>query len=167
MGNCLFVILPLSVVCLSVEYTGQREHGVCRIITLLPVLCMFWFTFLLCQRLWLFVTTLLIFCCLICHQAVQLVEFLKLAASSTCTSALQVSLLIWFASSDFSFLGSFLFTSGHCSRMEYWMLLHFHPFFSALQFFIFCIVHVQPFFCSFDVETSFCLCGKWCSWARS
>ena len=37
------------------------------------------------QRLWLFVTTLLISCCLICYRAGQLVEFLKPATSLTHT----------------------------------------------------------------------------------
>ena len=84
-------------VCL-LEYTGQREHGVCRVTTLLPALCMFWFTFVLFQRLWLFVTTPLISCCLICLQAGQLVEFLKLAASSTRTQR---------SSEFFAYLGFF------------------------------------------------------------
>ena len=107
-------------------------------------------------------TTLLISCCLICHRERQLVEFLKLAASSAHTQRSTGFFAYLVCFSDFSFLDSFLCTSGHWSRMEYWMLSHFHFFFRSLQFFIFCVVHVQPFFFSFDVETSFCLCSKGC-----
>ena len=166
-GICQFVVILLSVFCLSVEvyrsmgtWSLPHHHPASNALHVLVYNC-------IVSKAWLFVTTLLISCCLICHQAGQLVKILKLVASSTRTQRHQVSLLIWFASSDFSFLDSFLFTSVHCSPMEYWMLPPFHPFFSVLQFCIFCIVQVQPFFFSFDVETSLCHCGKWCSWARS
>ena len=156
----------LYFVCL-LEYTGQQEHGVCCISTLLPALCVFLFTFVLFQRLWLFVTTLRISCCLICHRAGQLVEFLKLATSTRTQRSLQVSLLIWFASSDFSFLDSLFLPLVIAVLWNIGCCRTFTPSSALFNFFIFCIVHVQPFFFSCDVETSFCLCGKCCSWARS
>ena len=151
---CPYFVCPL-------EFTGQRERGVRRIITLLPALSMFWLTFVLFQRLWLFVTTLHIFCCLICHQAGQLVEFLKLAASSTRTQRSSgLLLLISLSWILFFYLWSLqshgilkvAALSPHLQRSSIFHFLH---------------GSCSTSFCSFDVETSFCFCGKWCSWARS
>ena len=157
-GNCQFVVVVLSVFCLSVgvyRSTGTwslpHHHPTSSALHVLVYICIVSTALTVCYDSTYFLLPYLSSSRTVglVPEACRIFNTYPALFRILCSSGLLFSIsLSWIL---------FFFTSGHCSRMEYWMLPLFHPFFSALQFFIFCIVHVQPFFCSFDVETSFCL----------